>query len=99
MATAPTLAPQFTGRARVGEFTIEQLPDGTHQFSGPNSYMVARGDELLDQIVAGEDTIFNMTCHLSPSTEVAVLVRLQTDYAGWRGVQRTMMELGIGGGK
>ena len=54
---------------------------------GPKRYFEEQGDKLLAAIETGEDTIFNMTCHLSPDLETAILVRLQTDYAGWLGFQ------------
>jgi hypothetical protein len=67
----------------VGHFTYE---DGI--LLGPRDYMLAQGNVLLDNILAGEDTIFNMTKDQSPDVETAVLVRLQTDYAGWLGLKR-----------
>jgi len=82
----------MTGRKemmRAGEFTYE---NGT--LSGPKQYMEERGNERLEQILAGRCTSFNMTCHLSPSVEMAVLVSLQTDYAGWRGMQSLKRSLG-----
>ncbi|CAG0947552.1 hypothetical protein ANRL1_04260 [Anaerolineae bacterium] len=48
----------------------------------------APSDTLVDWILAGEDTIFNMTNHQSPDIETAILVRLQTDYAGWLGLKQ-----------
>ncbi len=64
--------------------------------SGPQDYMIERGNALTDRILAGEDTIYNLTASQSPDVETAapasaitagadVLVRLQTDYAGWLG--------------
>ncbi len=67
----------------VGRFELE---DGI--LSGPAQYMKERGDALVDAICAGEDVIFNTTAHLSPDVETAVLVRLQTDYAGWLGIKQ-----------
>ncbi len=40
----------------VGQFTYE---DGI--LLGPRDYMQEQGNTLLDRILAGEDTIFNMT--------------------------------------
>ena len=48
----------------------------------------APSNTLLDKILAGEDTIFNMTKDQSPDIETAILVRLQTDYAGWLGLKQ-----------
>jgi hypothetical protein len=73
----------------VGMFTLE----GDH-LTGPAGYMEARGFALLDRIDAGQDTTFNLTAHLSPSAELAVLVRLQTDYAAWLGQQELLRRVG-----
>ena len=67
----------------VGKFTYE---DGI--LLGPRDYMLEQGNVLLDKILAGEDTIFNMTKDQSPDIETAILVRLQTDYAGWLGLKQ-----------
>jgi hypothetical protein len=72
----------------VGKFTIEG-----NDLSGPAAYMEERGFALLDRIDAGQDTTFNLTAHLSPTVELAVLVRLQTDYAGWLGQQELFRRL------
>lgn len=57
---------------------------------GPAAYMTERGNALIDRIVSDQDAMFNMTAHLSPSAEVAVLVRLQTDYAAWVGEKQLL---------
>ena len=67
----------------VGRFTLEDSV-----LSGPRDYIEAQGNALLDKILAGEETIFNMTAHQSPDVETAILVRLQTDYAGWLGLKQ-----------
>ena len=67
----------------VGRFTYE---DGI--LCGPRDYMEEQGNALLDTILAGEDTVFNMTADQSPDLETAILVRLQTDYAGWLGLKQ-----------
>ena len=72
----------------VGRFTFQ---NGT--LSGPQEYMRERGNTLADRIVAGDDPMFNMTAHLSPTVECALLVRLQTDYAGWLGMRETLASL------
>jgi hypothetical protein len=69
----------------VGHFTL----DDADVLSGPGDYMTEQGSALADRIVAGEDTVFNMTAHLSPDVRTALLVRLQTDYAGWLGMKQT----------
>ncbi len=63
-----------------GQFSME---DGV--LSGPRKYMEEQGNALVDKILAGEDMILNMTSGQSPDVETAILVRLQTDYAGWIG--------------
>jgi len=69
---------------KVGQFTLED-----NVLSGPREYMEDQGDKLVAQIVAGDDAIFNLTMHQAPNMETAILVRLQTDYAGWLGVRQT----------
>jgi hypothetical protein len=64
----------------VGKFTF----DGTH-LVGPAAYLEERGNALIDRVSAGQDVTFNMTAHLSPDPVTALLVRLQTDNAGWLG--------------
>jgi hypothetical protein len=64
----------------VGRFTLN---DGT--LTGPADYMAEQGNAKLDRILRGADTVFNMTAHLSPDVETAVLVHMQTDYAAWHG--------------
>ncbi len=67
----------------AGNFKIED-----DSIEGPGDYMNEKGNMLLDNILSGKDTIFNMTHHLSPSLEMAVCVRLQTDYAGYLGMKQ-----------
>jgi hypothetical protein len=67
----------------VGQFTYK---DGT--LCGPRAYMEEQGNTLLEKFLAGEDTIFNMTNDQSPDVETAILVRLQTGYAGWLGLNQ-----------
>jgi len=56
--------------------------------TGPTDYMQETGHALVDRILDGKDSIFNITSHLSPSVEIAICVRLQTDYAGWLGMKQ-----------
>lgn len=67
----------------VGQFMLED-----NVLSGPREYMEDQGDKLVAQIVAGDDAIFNLTMHQVPNMETAILVRLQTDYAGWLGARQ-----------
>jgi hypothetical protein len=69
----------------VGRFTI----DG-ETISGPAEYMREQGNARLDRILAGKDTVFNLSSHLSPDVETAVLVALQTDFAGWLGAREML---------
>lgn len=67
----------------VGEFTFDPS-DST--ISGPASYM--RSDdyaETMRSINAGTNHVFRAGCEHSPSFEVALLVTIQTNYAGWHG--------------
>ena len=66
----------------VGEFSIDT---DTSTISGPAAYMRERGNDRIDRIAAGQDTVFNAGCRFSPDMYTAVLVSLQTDYAGWKG--------------
>lgn len=73
----------MSDRITVGVFTCE---DGS--VSGPAEYMREQGFERIKKIERGEDVVFNMGAGgLSPSPEVALLVSLQTDYAGWVGLR------------
>lgn len=69
----------------VGAFKYD--PE-SKMLSGPKEYMEERGDEKLEEILSGKSTVanFGMT-GASGSPERAVLVALQTDYAGWKGLQ------------
>ncbi len=67
----------------VGEFSMEESV-----LVGPRRYMEEQGNALVDKILAGDDAIFNLTSGQSPDLETALLVRLQTDYAGWLGFKQ-----------
>lgn len=69
-------------RFEVGRFILE---DGA--LSGPAEYMAEQGNARLESILSGNDVVFNMSAHYSPNTETAILVLLQTDYAGWIGAR------------
>lgn len=68
-----------------GRFTLND--EGI--LTGPADYMNEQGNARVDRILAGQDTMFNMTAHLSPDVETAILVALQTDFAGWLGFKQT----------
>lgn len=82
--------------AQTKRFTVSTTPEGWMAIDGPEDYMLAKGSELIEKIGAGNDAIFNMTCHLSPTVEIAVAVRLQTDYAGWKGTRDFLRAHGPG---
>lgn len=66
----------------VGKFKIV---DGA--LYGPALYMQEQGNAKLDGILAGTDAAFNICAGYSPDIETAILVALQTDYAGWIGAR------------
>ncbi len=66
----------------VGKFTLDN-----GSLSAPAQYMKEQGDAKLNRMLAGDDTVFNMSVGFSPDTETAILVALQTDYAGWIGMR------------
>ena len=51
-----------------------------------DAYMEEQGERRLREIEAGRDVIVNSG--YSPDIETAILVSLQTDYAGWRGANQ-----------
>jgi hypothetical protein len=67
----------------VGRFSWDAE---TGTLSGPKEFMLERGNALLDQILNGQDLVFNMIAHLSPSIPVAVL-------AAWLGQQELLRRL------
>ncbi len=73
------------GMKTVGQFSMEE-----GILAGPRDYMEQQGNALVDKILAGEDAIFNLTSGQSPDLETALLVRLQTDYAGWLGMNQAL---------
>lgn len=71
-------------RITVGKFTYD--PDA-ETIEGPAAYMEDQGSDKLKKILDGKDMVFNMCSHHSPNIQTAILVSLQTDYAGWRGIR------------
>lgn len=67
----------------VGAFTLEG-----GALSGPAEYMREQGDALVAKCLAGESVVFNVGLTRSPDAETALLVTLQTDYAGYLGMKR-----------
>lgn len=57
---------------------------------GPKDYMLQQGNTKLDAILAGQAAGFNAMLAARPDADPVqmVLVALQTDYAGWVGMQQ-----------
>jgi hypothetical protein len=83
----PDFVPQ-PGRRFTLVHNVHDQASGETYIVGPAAYMREQGNALIDRILAGEDTIFNLTFDQSPDLSTAVLVRLQTDYAGWAGMRQ-----------
>jgi len=74
----------------VGRFSWDAE---TGTLAGPKDVMLELGSALLEKILAGEDPVFNMTAHLSPTIPVAGLVRLQTCLAAWLGERELLCRI------
>ncbi len=74
---------------KLGVFEIR---DGA--LYGPVEYMREQGDAKLESILAGNDVVFNFGCLKSPDVETALLVAMQTNYAGWKGTRSLINFLG-----
>lgn len=93
MTTNTQLAPELI--AEIGQFKYWRDSVGEDSIEGPEAYLRDQGSRLLAQIAASKDAIFNTTCAQFSTLEIAVLVRLQTDYAAWRGLQQFYANHGI----
>jgi len=60
---------------------------------GPARYMNQRGNDLIDDILNNADDQFSGFLRHAPSTEQAILARLQTDYAAWKGQKEIEMKM------
>ena len=70
----------------VGEFTFDPTDSSV---SGPAAFMQsAEYAECIASIQAGTNHVFRAGMEHSPTLEVALLVTIQTVYAGWVGMQR-----------
>jgi len=77
---------------RVGEFTF----DGQY-VTGPKDFMESESwRHLREQIAHGQNAVLNyaISSGQSPSVEVALLVTIQTHYAGWRGTRDFLRTVG-----
>jgi hypothetical protein len=54
--------------------------------------MNEQGNTKLDEILAGNSVVFNTGMRLNPSQDIetAILVALQTDFAGWKGKKQLL---------
>lgn len=69
----------------VGRFTFD---DETNEVSGPAEYMKSEQyKRLIAEIEGGRNHTFRAAIEYSPTFEVALLVTIQTDYAGWHGMK------------
>ena len=71
----------------VGQFTYDEK---TGTVVGPKQYMDEQGSAKLDRILSGNDVVFNMGATRSPDVITALLVAMQTDYAGWKGTKQLL---------
>ena len=69
----------------VGQFTYDTE---TGTLAGPAEYMKEKGHDKLEEILSGKSAVANFGMLKSPNPYVAVLVALQTDYAGWKGMRQ-----------
>jgi hypothetical protein len=69
----------------VGRFTFDSA---TNEVSGPAEYIrSAEYRQLIASIEGGTNHTFRAAMEHSPSFEVALLVTIQTNYAGWHGME------------
>jgi hypothetical protein len=71
--------------AKVGQFSYE---NGV--LSGPEAYMTERWEMLKAKIFDGKSALFEQAVERSPNIETALLVTVQTDYAGWLGTRELL---------
>lgn len=72
---------------KVGEFKS----DGKSVW-GPERYMKEQGNAKLDAIMSGTDAAFEVMVRTATHNDPVrlVLVALQTDYAGWKGLNQML---------
>lgn len=68
----------------VGRFTLTS----DDSLLGPADYMREQGNAKLDAMIAGNDPAFNIALNYQPDYRRCLLVMLQTDYAGWKGMRQ-----------
>lgn len=70
----------------IGKFSYDY---DTRDLAGPEGYMTEQSGILLAKVRDGMSAVFNYAVSVAGSNEVvALLTALQTDYAGWRGMQQ-----------
>ena len=82
-------------KVEVGRFSYDPA---TGEVTGPAEYMREAGKQRIALIEGGHDHVFNygVSSGASPNAVVAMLVSLQTDYAGWRGHEDMKKRIGAG---
>lgn len=69
----------------VGQFSLNPV---TGALTGPADYLAERGNARVEAILSGDrDPVFVEGYRQTRSVEQALLVSLQTDYAGWKGAR------------
>lgn len=58
--------------------------------SGPQSYMNERFPILKSKIESGQCYVFNYSLKLGNPIKLALLVAVQTDFAGWKGTKELL---------
>jgi hypothetical protein len=74
--------------------TIGRFSCDGKTLTGPAAYMETRGDQFLDDLLSGRRGQWAL--RFAPDPIRGVLVALQTDYAAWLGMQRTVAAMGQG---
>ncbi len=69
--------------AKAGHFEIRN-----GSLFGPREYMGEQGNNVVGEILDGKRIGFDIFLSQCASVEMAICVYLQTDYAGWLGLQQ-----------
>lgn len=74
-----------TTTIEVGRFSFDTA---TGELAGPAEFMKSRDfADWKRRFAAGADVVFQAGLEHSPSAEVAMLVSVQTCFAGWHGME------------
>lgn len=73
--------------AVFGDFEYNKQENG---IIGPEDYMLQeeRLRKLIDDMCDGKDLLFNTISMTEPDWEIAMLRRIQVDYADWKGMHQ-----------